>query len=182
MRKRKVTGVLHETEERCRLLLESVQDYAIFMLDPNGLIETWNAGAQYINGYSADQIVGQDFSRLYTDEDKAAGKPERQLKEARTKGRVEDESWLVRKDGSRFWARAVITAIRDSKGEVIGFAEVIHDLTERKNAEEKLRASEEQFRMLVDGVDEYAIYLLDPDGNIATWNAGAERIKGYLAE
>ena len=179
MRKRKVTGVLHETDERYRLLLESVQDYAIFMLDLDGLIVTWNAGAQHINRYSAEEIVGQDFSKLYTDEDKAVGKPEHQLKEARTKGRVEDEGWRLRKDGSRFWALAVITAIRDSKGKVIGFAEVIHDLTERKNAEEKLRLAQEQFRILVEGVDEYAICLLDPEGNVATWNSGAKRIKQY---
>ena len=182
MRKRKVTGVLHETEERCRLLLESVQDYAILMLNPNGLIVTWNSGAQHVNGYPAEEIVGQHFSKLYTDEDKTLGEPERQLKEARTKGRVEDEGWRVRKDGSRFWALVVITAMRDPKGKVIGFAEVIHDLTKRKNVEDKLRASEEQFRMLVDGVDEYAIYLLDPEGKVATWNAGAERIKGYSAK
>ena len=179
MRKRKVTGVLHETDERYRLLLESVQDYAIFMLDLDGLIVTWNAGAQHINRYSAEEIVGQDFSKLYTDEDKAVGKPEHQLKEARTKGRVEDEGWRLRKDGSRFWALAVITAIRDSKGKVIGFAEVIHDLTERKKAEEKLRLAQEQFRILVEGVDEYAICLLDPEGNVATWNSGAKRIKQY---
>ena len=134
--------MLHETDERYRLLLESVQDYAIFMLDLDGLIVTWNAGAQHINRYSAEEIVGQDFSKLYTDEDKAVGKPEHQLKEARTKGRVEDEGWRLRKDGSRFWALAVITAIRDPKGKVIGFAEVIHDLTERKNAEEKLRLAQ----------------------------------------
>ena len=179
MRKRKVTGVLHETDERYRLLLESVQDYAIFMLDLDGLIVTWNAGAQHINRYSAEEIVGQDFSKLYTDEDKAVGKPEHQLKEARTKGRVEDEGWRLRKDGSRFWALAVITAIRDPKGKVIGFAEVIHDLTERKKAEEKLRLAQEQFRILVEGVDEYAICLLDPEGNVATWNSGAKRIEQY---
>jgi PAS domain S-box-containing protein len=182
MRKRKVTGVLQETDDRCRLLLESVQDYAIFMLDLDGQIVTWNGGAQHINGYSPNEIVGQKFSKLYTDEDKAAGKPERQLKEARSQGRVEHEGWLVRKDGSRFWAVVVITAVHDPKGQVIGFAEVINDLTHRKNAEEKLRASEEQFRMLVDGVDEYAIYLLDPQGKVVTWNAGAQRIKGYSAK
>jgi PAS domain S-box-containing protein len=173
--------VLHETDERCRLLLESVQDYAIFMLDPDGSIVTWNNGAERINGYSADEIVGQDFSKLYTEEDRTARKPQRQLKEARSKGRVEDENWRVRKDGSRFWALVSTTAINGAKGKTIGFAEVIQDLSNRKKAEEKLRASEEQFRMLVQGVDEYAIYLLDPSGNVTTWNPGAQRIKQYSA-
>jgi PAS domain S-box-containing protein len=182
MRKRKATGMLRETDERCRLLLESVQDYAIFMLDTDGCIATWNAGAQRINGYSADEIAGQDFSKLYTDKDQAAGKPGHHLKEAQAQGRVEDENWRVRKDGSRFWAVVCITAIRGPKGELIGFAQVIQDLTERKNAEEKLRVAQEQFRILVQGVDEYAIYLLDPDGNVATWNSGAQRIKQYAGE
>jgi PAS domain S-box-containing protein len=182
MRKRKATGQLRETEERCRLLLESVHDYAIFMLDPDGCVATWNPGAQRINGYSADEIVGQNFSKLHTAEDRAAGNPERELNEARTRGRVEDETWRVRKDGSRFWALVCMTAVRGSEGELIGFAEVIQDLTDRKNAEEKLRAAQEQLRILVEGVDEYAIYLLDPDGNVATWNSGARRIKQYSAE
>jgi PAS domain S-box-containing protein len=182
MRKRKAKGEVPEIEERYRLLLESVEDYAIFMLNLDGDVATWNLGAQRINGYSADEVIGQAFSKLYTEEDKAQGKPQHQLKEARLKGRIEDEGWRLRKDGSRFWALVCITAIRDPEGSVIGFAEVIHDLTKRKNAEEKLRASEEQFRLLVDGVDEYAIYLLDPLGNVATWNSGAGKIKGYSAD
>jgi PAS domain S-box-containing protein len=175
-------SVLQQREERFRLLVESVQDYAIFMVDPEGCVSTWNPGAQRINRYSASEIVGQNFSQFYTDEDKRAGRPRWDLDCARVQGRIEDEGWRVRKGGARFWAFAVITAMRDVKGRLIGFAIVTRDLTERKEAEEKLRASEEQFRLLVDGVDEYAIYLLDPMGNVASWNAGAQRIKGYAAK
>ena len=175
-------SVLQQREERFRLLVESVQDYAIFMVDPEGCVSTWNPGAQRINRYSALEIVGQNFSQFYTDEDKRAGRPRWDLDCARVQGRIEDEGWRVRKGGARFWAFAVITAMRDVKGRLIGFAIVTRDLTERKEAEEKLRASEEQFRLLVDGVDEYAIYLLDPMGNVASWNAGAQRIKGYAAK
>ena len=173
--------MLEQTGDRCRLLLESVQDYAIFMLGLDGRIATWNSGAERINGYRAEEIVGQDFSKLYTDQDQTAGIPQSQLNQARATGRGQDEGWRVRKDGSQFWALCYITAVYDSKGKPIGFAKVMHDSTERKKAEEKLRRSEEQFRMLVDSVDEYAIYLLDAAGNIATWNSGAQRIKGYSA-
>ena len=175
-------SVLQQREERFRLLVESVQDYAIFMVDPEGCVSTWNPGAQRINRYSAVEIVGQNFSQFYTDEDKRAGRPRWDLDCARVQGRIEDEGWRVRKGGARFWAFAVITAMRDVKGRLIGFAIVTRDLTERKQAEEKLRASEEQFRLLVDGVDEYAIYLLDPMGNVASWNVGAQRIIGYAAK
>ena len=174
-------NAVQNREERFRLLVESVQDYAIFMVDPEGCVSTWNPGAQRINRYSALEIIGLNFSQFYTDEDKRAGRPRWDLDCARVQGRIEDEGWRVRKGGARFWAFAVITAMRDVKGKLIGFAIVTRDLTERKEAEEKLRASEEQFRLLVDGVDEYAIFLLDPMGNVASWNAGAQRIKGYAA-
>jgi PAS domain S-box-containing protein len=181
MRKRKASPVLPETDEQFRLLVASIEDYGIFMLDPEGRVATWNAGAERIKGYSADEIIGQHFSRLYLEEDRAAGKPQRKLKEAEKHGRVKDEGWRLRKDGARFWASVSITAIHDKKGKLIGFSKVTSDLTKRKEEEEKLRASEEQFRGLVNGVDEYAIYMLDPVGNIATWNSGAEKIKQYKA-
>ncbi len=174
-------NALQKREERFRLLVESVQDFAIFMLDPDGCVATWNSGARRNFRYSAQEIVTQHFSQFYTEEEKKAGRPRWDLDCARVQGRIEDEGWRVRKGGARFWAFAVITAMRDVKGRLIGFAIVTRDLTERKEAEAKLRATEEQFRLLVDGVDEYAIYLLDCMGNIASWNVGAQRVKGYTA-
>lgn len=166
----------------CRLLIESVVDYAIFMLDVDGRVATWNIGAERIKGYGANEIIGEHFSKFYTREDIEAGKPEAELVTATKFGRVEDEGWKLRKDGTRFWASVIITALRDGAGDLRGFAKVTRDLTQRKNLEEALRTSEERFRLLVDGVVEYAIYMLDPEGRVTTWNAGAERMKGYRAD
>jgi PAS domain S-box-containing protein len=163
------------------LLVESVTDYAIFMLDPKGRIVTWNAGAQRLKQYTANEIIGQHFSKFYPAEDVAAGKPERELEQAIAEGRVEDEGWRLRKDGSRFWALVVITALYDNQGRLAGFGKVTRDLTERREAEEHLRASEVQFRLLIERVEEYAIYLLDPTGRVMSWNSGAEKIKGFRA-
>src|SRR4051812_45723943 len=170
---------VRETEERFSLLVESVADYAIFMLDVDGRVVSWNAGAQRLKLYKADEIIGQHFSKFYPQSDIAAGKPERELKEALAEGRVEDEGWRLRKDGTRFWALVVITAVYDRQRRLAGFAKVTRDLTERREAEERLRASEDQFRLLVERVEEYAIYLLDPVGRVLSWNTGAERIKGF---
>ena len=165
-----------------RRLIEAVQDYAIFALDSTGHVVTWNTGAQRLKGYRADEIIGRHFSTFYPPEDVANGKPAWELEEATAKGRVEDEGWRVRKDGSRFWANVVITALHDDNGELIGFGKVTRDLTARRLAEEALRESEERFRLLVQSVKDYAIFMLDPNGNIATWNDGAQRLKGYRAE
>ena len=170
-----------ESSETFRLLVEGVQDFAIFMLDGAGRVSTWNTGAERIKGYRAEEIVGQHFSRFYPPEAIAEGKPARLLAIAARDGRVEDEGWRVRKDGSRFWADVIITALRDSEGAVIGFAKVTRDLTQRKEAQDALRRSEQTFQLLVESVQEYAIFMLDPDGRIASWNTGAERIKGYRA-
>jgi PAS domain S-box-containing protein len=167
---------------RYRLLVDAVTDYAIYMLDPTGIVSSWNAGARRFKGYEPNEILGQHFSRFYTEEDRATGLPERALKTAATEGRFEHEGWRVKKDGSRFWAHVIIDPIRDSSGNILGYAKVTRDLSERKTAEEELRRSEERFRLLVQGVTDYAIYMLDPEGKVTNWNVGAERIKGYLAE
>jgi len=165
-----------------RLLVETVSDYAIFALDPTGIILTWNEGAQRLKGYAPDEIIGKRFSIFYTPDDIAAGKPGRLLKEATELGHVEDEGWRVRKDGSYFWADVVITALRDETGALVGFAKVTRDLTERRAAEQAIRTSEERFRLIVSSVKDYGIFMLDPRGQVASWNEGAQRIHGYTAE
>jgi len=173
---------LRQSEERFKLLVESVRDYAIFMLDPQGHVLTWNAGATRFKGYRAEEIIGQHFSRFYPPEEVARGLPEHELQVAAKEGAFEDEGWRVKKDGSLFWANVVITAMRDTDGELVGFAKVTRDLTQRRAHEEDLRRSEERFRLLIEGVADYAIFMLDPNGRVSTWNMGAERIKGYTAD
>jgi PAS domain S-box-containing protein len=172
---------LRESEQHFAHLVAGVKDYAIFLLDPQGVVKTWNAGAERIKGFAADEIIGRHFSTFYTEESIAMGWPQHELAVAKTEGRFEDEGWRVRKDGSRFWTNVVITAIYDPDGSLSGFIKITRDLSERKAAEEALRLSEERFRLLVAGVKEYAIFLLDPDGNVVSWNEGAARIKGYAA-
>ena len=171
--------VTYEMGDLYRLLVDRVQDYAIFALDPSGHILTWNAGAQRLKQYTPEEAIGRHFSMFYPEETRH--RPAEELREAMATGRAEDEGWRVRKDGTRFWANVLITALRDSHGTLIGFAKVTRDLTERRAAEEELRESEERFRLLVDSVRDYAIFMLDPNGYITTWNTGAERIKGYSA-
>ncbi len=171
-----------ETERRFRILVDGVIDYAIYLLDPSGVITNWNSGAERLKGYSADEIVGQHFSKFYTKEDRASGLPARVLETAAREGRYEAEGWRVRKDGGRFWASVIVDAIRSENGALHGFAKVTRDITERRSALEILRESERQFRLLVAGVTDYAIFMLDPNGIITSWNAGAERIKGYTAD
>ena len=166
-------------EQRLQLLVAAIKDYAIYMLDPNGIVVSWNPGAQRINGYIADEIIGEHFSRFHTLEDQAAGIPALNLHRAETEGKFEAEGWRVRKDGTRFMAHVVIDPIIDDEGRLLGFAKITRDVSERKAADEALRLSEQQFRMLVQGVTDYAIYMLDPEGRITNWNAGAQRIKGY---
>jgi PAS domain S-box-containing protein len=169
-------------EGRYRMLVDAVTDYAIYMLDPDGTITSWNPGARRFKGYEESEIIGENFSRFYTDEDRKSGLPQRALQTAAREGKFENEGWRVRKDGTRFWAYVVIDPIRDSRGEIVGFAKITRDLTERMQAEAVLRQSQEQFRLLVQGVTDYAIYLLSPEGNVASWNPGAQRIKGYTPE
>ena len=169
---------LFDSERRFRLLVEGVIDYSIFMLDPTGIITNWNAGAERIKGYSAAEVVGRHFSVFYTPEDRAAGLPARSLETARREGRCEAEGWRVRKDGTRFLAFVVIDAIYD-EGVLVGFAKITRDVTERESSRRALLESERQFRLLVGAVTDYALYMLDPEGHITSWNAGGERIKGY---
>jgi PAS domain S-box-containing protein len=165
-----------------RLLVESVRDYAIFLLDPKGNVATWNAGAERFKGYTAGEIIGRHFSAFYPVDDVRAGKCEYELEVAAREGRFEEEGWRVRKDGSRFWANVVITAVRDRDARLVGYAKVTRDLTDRKHAEDSRLVAEERFRLLVESVKDHALFMLDPHGNITTWNAGAERIKGYTAD
>lgn len=166
-------------ESLYRRLVEGVSDYAIYMLDPDGVVSSWNAGAQRFKGYVADEIIGHHFSRFYTPEDLADGRPARGLNTAATEGRFEDRGWRVRKDGTRFRAHVVIDAIREPDGGLIGFAKITRDVSDSWVQEQELRRSEQRFRLLVSGVTDYAIYMLDLTGVINSWNAGAERFKGY---
>ena len=170
------------TQRRMQLLIERVADYAIYMLNPDGTVASWNAGARRFKGYTEAEILGEHFSRFYTPADRAAGLPERALATALEKGRFEAEGWRVRKDGSHFWASVVIDPILDDEGHLLGFAKITRDISDKKLAREALRRSEEQFRLLVDSVIDYAIYMLSPEGLVTTWNAGARNIKGYTAD
>ncbi|HEY0824147.1 MAG TPA: PAS domain S-box protein [Ramlibacter sp.] len=168
-------------EQRLQLLIEAVTDYGIFLLDPEGHIVSWNSGAQKLKGWRRDEILGQHFSVFYPAEAKASGWPQEELRLAKARGRFEDEGWRLRKDGSRFWANVVITALYGPMGELTGFAKITRDLTERRQQEEQLRVSEERFRLLVDSVRDHAIFMLDTDGIVQSWNAGAQAIKGWDA-
>lgn len=176
------TGTAPEGGGLHRLLVDSVRDYAIFALDPNGLVLSWNEGARRIKGYEPGEIIGRHFSVFYPEHDVASGKPVRELEIANRDGRYEDEGWRVRKDGSQFWANVVITRLIDDHGKLVGFAKVTRDLTQRRRAEEELRESEERFRLIVHSVRDYGIFMLDPNGFVASWNQGAQNIKGYSAE
>lgn len=178
-----MTILQHFTEEqRLRLLVNAITDYAIYMLDAEGRIVTWNAGAERFKGYSADEIIGENFSRFFTDEDRANDVPSRALRIATHEGRFEAEGWRVRKDGTRFWAHAILDAVRSEDGTLLGFAKITRDITAKREREEELFKSEQRFRLLVEGVRDYAIYMLDREGHITNWNSGAEAIKGYSAE
>src|SRR6267143_1004773 len=164
------------------LSVASVMDYAIFMLDPEGIVTSWNVGAERAKGYRADEAIGRSFSIFYTPEDQAAGRPLHLLRRARDEGRVEDEGWRVRKDGSRFWADVVISRANDGDGNLVGFTKVTRDQTERRREQEQLRQAEERLRLMIESVQDYAIFMLDREGRVATWNRGAQHIKGYSAQ
>ncbi|MBV9860575.1 MAG: PAS domain S-box protein [Alphaproteobacteria bacterium] len=171
--------VLRLGEEPLRLLVDGVKDYAIILLDPHGRIATWNEGARRLKGYTQAEIIGRSMKLFYPPEAVAAGLPDRLLAQAAAEGRVEDEGWRVRKDGSRFFADVILTPVHSAAGELLGFAKITRNISQRKQAEDALRLSEERFRLLVSGVKDYAIIMLDPAGLIVTWNEGARRLKGY---
>lgn len=166
-------------EQRFHYLISGIRDYAIYMLDTDGHVSSWNSGARRFKGYEAPEILGQHFSRFYTPEDRESGLPARALATALTEGKYEAEGWRVRQDGTRFWASVIIDPIYDEHGALLGYAKITRDITEKKKAQDALRASEERFRLLVQGVSDYAIYMLSPEGVVSNWNVGAQRIKGY---
>ncbi len=169
-------------DDQFRLLVQSIVDYAIYMLDPTGIVTSWNAGAERIKGFQTHEVVGKHFSTFYTPEDQAAGMPAKVLETARREGKFAGEGWRVRKDGSRFWANVVVDRINDDTGELIGFAKITRDMTETRATQQALLEAERRFRILVQGVTDYAIFMLDPEGLVTNWNAGAQRIKGYQPE
>ena len=172
---KKLERDLFESERNFRLLVQGITDYAIYLLDPQGHVTSWNAGAERIKGYKAKEIIGKHFSVFYTEEDKARGMPKRALEIALKEKHFIAEGWRIRKDGSRFFASVVIDPIYE-KRRLIGFAKITRDITEREKMLSELNSSDSQFKTLVSGVTDYALYMLDPDGIVSNWNAGGERI------
>ena len=186
---------LRRSEEKFRTIVDEIQDYAVILLDKNGIVQSWNIGAEKIKGYRPAEIIGKSFTVFYRKEDIETKLPERLLSEAVNNGRALHEGWRLRKDGSLFWGSITITALHNEYDEVDGFLKITKDLTDRKTAEDKtqelinelsarneqLRSSEERYQHMIDEVEDYAIILLDEEGKILHWNKGAEKIKGYTA-
>ena len=169
-------------DEPFRRLVDTVSDYAIFLIDPEGRIASWNRGAERITGYAPAEIIGQHISVFYPKSAVDKRWPEHELETAKRLGHFEDEGWRVRKDGSLFWGNVVITAMRDEAGRLLGFSKITQDLTERRQNEERMRQSEERFRLLIEGAQDYAMFLLDVDNRITFWSKGAERVFGWSEE
>lgn len=187
---------LKKSEEKYHKMISEIVDYSIILLDKEGKVLDWNKGAEKLNGYAAEEVVGKNFRRFYPKEDKDAKVPEKMLQEASEKGHISQEGWKVKKDGSRFWGSITITCLYDGDGAVMGFSKVTRDLTERKKTEDRLnnvldelrqknealRISEQRYHKMIEEVEDYAIIILDQEGNIQNWNNGAQQIKGYTAK
>ncbi len=169
------------TDADYRLMIDSITDYAIFFLDPSGIVLSWNTGARRLKGYEAHEVIGGPLSMFYPPELLEKNWPQHELEVAARVGQFQDEGWRLRKDGTRFWASVVITRLMGPDGKLRGFSKITRDLTERQKNNELLKASEERFRLIVEGVKDYAIFMLDPSGYIVSWNAGAKATKGYEA-
>src|SRR3954453_787358 len=180
--RKKAEETHRQAEERFRFIVESARDFAIFTMDMQGHITSWNSGAERILGYDDEEILGQHVRVIFTPEAVEQGRPEGEMQEALSRGRAEDARYHVRKNGSRFWASGLMMPLRDDSGHVRGFLKIMRDLSDYKRAKEELRTSEERFRLLVEGAHDYAIFMLSPEGLVDTWNGGAERIKGYRSE
>jgi PAS domain S-box-containing protein len=170
------------SEERLRTLLQNIKDYAIFMLNTDGVIIEWTQGAQQMKGYTADEVIGKHYSMFFTNEDIVAGKPADELLQAARVGRAERVGIRIRKGGEHFWVEEIATAVRDANGMLTGFTKISRDITDRKKGQQALRESEERLRVLVDSIADYAIITLDTESMISVWNPGAENIFGFTAE
>ncbi|CAG9196450.1 Histidine kinase [Paraburkholderia sabiae] len=170
------------SSEWLRLWAESTTDYSIYALAPDGTIISWNRGGETIQGYTSDEILGQHVRVTYPDEDQRSGHPEAALQRAHESGRDETEGWRVRKDGTLFWANVIVTALYSPGGELLGYGRVERDISDKKNATDAALESDRRFRLLVQGVNDYAIFMLSPEGCVTNWNPGARRIKGYTDE
>jgi len=172
---------LRESEERYRLLVDNIRDYEIFLLDPEGKIISWNIGGEMIKGYRAEEIIGKRHDLFFTEEDRRRGVPGEELKTAAWAGRSEMEGWRVKKDGSRFWANVITTAMYDEKGGVSGFSKVIRDITARKKAEDTLRESEERHRVIAETASD-AIITIDGESKVLLANKAVEKLFGWKSE
>ncbi|ABE30332.1 sensory box protein [Paraburkholderia xenovorans LB400] len=157
----------------------STEDYSVFLITSEGDVASWNPGGTRIEGYQLEEIIGRNFSTLYTDEDRGNGVPDAVLESVLQRGRHESEGWRRQKDGTHFWASVVTTGLRDPRGEFRGAVQIVRDVGEKRRAHEAAIESERRFRLLVQGVTDYAIFMLSPEGYVTNWNSGARRIKGY---
>jgi PAS domain S-box-containing protein len=173
---------LRESEQRFRMLVQNVHDYAIFMIDAKGLVTEWTEGAERVKGYTAEEVIGRHFSLFYAPEEIAARQPERELATATATGRSEAEGWRIRKSGERFLVNEIATAIRDDNGKLVGFTKISRDITEKKRAEAAYRVSEERLRLTLESVTDYAIFTMDAAGRIDSWPPGAQRTFGFTEE
>jgi two-component system, chemotaxis family, CheB/CheR fusion protein len=177
--RKRAEEALLDAEERIRLLVENVRDYALFQVDPGGLITSWNTGAQRLFGYPAAEILGRSAQILFAPQIVPDSYLRQELDEVLALGRTERQEWMLRRDGTLFWATWISTPIHDQSGQLRGFAKILRDETEERRAQEALRESEERFRLMVDGAKDFAIFMLDPKGIITAWNDGAERLLGF---